>query len=101
MAFKLYSDANTDQPVVACDVCGEKILDLWSGRATGSPSHDGQTTDVSVHHPACVPPPGAVTIPLIEFLKLFTIMNRLGDFGSLGGTDRLTVEYPTGRGFEV
>ena len=58
MAFKLYSDSMLDQPVLACDVCGQQIIDVWNDKATGSPSHNGQVTDVTVHHAACVPPAG-------------------------------------------
>lgn len=101
MAFKLYSDAQVDQPLICCDVCGEKIVDVWSDKATSTPSGNGQVTDVTVHHAACVPPAGAVTIPLIDFLRLLTIQNRIGNLGSNGVVDRLSVEYPTGKGFEV
>lgn len=101
MAFKLYSDQFSDQPVLMCDVCDQKIFDIWNDKATGSPSHDGQTSAVTVHHAACVPPAGAVTIPLIDFLRLFVVQSRPGDLGSVGGMDRVGVEYPTGKGFEV
>lgn len=99
MAFKLYSDAQTDRPILVCDVCGQKIADVWSGKATGTPSGAGQVTDVTVHHAACVPPAGAVTIPMVDFLRLLVIQNRIGDLGSNGVIDRLYVEYPTGKGF--
>lgn len=101
MAFKLYSDAQMDQPLFACDVCGQKIIDIWSDKATGSPSHDGQVTDVVVHHAACIPSAGTVTILLVDFLRLLVIGNRPGDLGSDGVTDKLSVEYPSGKGFEV
>lgn len=101
MAFKLYSDAQVDQPLIACDVCSERIADVWNAKVTGSPGSNGQVTDVTVHHAACVPPPGAVTITLINFLRLFVIQNRLGDAGSDGVTEHLTVHYPAGKGFEV
>lgn len=101
MTFKLYSDAQVDQPMICCDVCGEKIIDVWSDKATGTPSHDGQLSAVTVHHAACVPPAGSVTMLLIDFLRLFVITNRIGDLGSNQGVDTLHVQYPTGRGFEA
>lgn len=99
MAFKLYSDAIADVPFLACDVCGQKIIDLWSGKATGSPGTNGQVTDVKVHHEACVAA-GAVQIALIEFLRLFVTASRIGNLASNGTMDKITVEYPTGKGFE-
>jgi hypothetical protein len=101
MAFKLYSDAQIDMPMLTCDVCGERIIDIWNDKATGSPSHDGQTTQVSVHHAACVPPSGTVTIALIDFLRLLVVQNRVGDLGSNQGIDTVFVQYPTGKGFET
>lgn len=101
MAFKLYSDAQVDQPVLACDVCGQQIFDIWNDKATASPSNNGQVTDVTVHHAACVPPVGSVTIPLMNFLRLFAVQARLGDVGSSQGVDTAFVQYPTGKGFET
>lgn len=100
MPFKLYSDVVSDAPVLSCDVCGGRILDVWNDKATATPSNNGQTTDVVVHHAKCAAT-GAVTIPLVNFLRLFIIANRVGDLGSDGKLDRLTVEYPTGKGFEI
>jgi hypothetical protein len=100
MAFKLYSDSILDRPLVACDVCGQPIMDVWNDKATGSPSHDGQVSNVMVHHAACVAT-GSVTISLIDFLRLLCVQQRIGDLGSDGGIDKLTVEYPTGKGFAV
>jgi len=99
MGFKLYSDAIADVPLLACDVCGQKIADVWNDKATGSPGTNGQITDVKVHHAACVAQ-GTVTIALIDFLRLFVLANRIGNLASNGTMDRLTVEYPTGKGFE-
>lgn len=99
MAFKLYSDQLTDLPYLACDVCGQRIVDVWSDKASGSPTNDGKISEVVVHHAACKAP-GALQIPLINFLRLFVIGNRIGNVGSDGKTDRLIVEYPTGKGFE-
>ena len=101
MPFKLYSDQFTDQPIFVCDVCDQPIFDIWNNKATGSPSHDGQASDVTVHHATCVPPAGAVTIPLIDFLRLLVVQSRPGDLGSIGGLDKVCVEYPTGKGFEA
>ena len=100
MAFKLRKDSNADTPLICCDVCGDPIFDIWSARATSTPT-TGQTVAVTVHHPACVPPPGAVTISLIDFLRLFSTQNRLGDLGSDGTTETVCVQYPTGKGFQV
>lgn len=100
MSFKLYSDAISDVPFLVCDVCGQKVVDLWNDKATGSPASNGQTTDVKVHHAACQAT-GTVTIPLIDFLRLFVTSNRLGNLGSSQGVDKVSVEYPTGKGFEV
>ena len=101
MAFKLYSDAQMDHPVLCCDVCGERMIDVWNDKATGSPTHDGQMSAMTVHHAACVPPAGAVTMLLIDFLRLFVVQNRLGDLAADGVTDKLTVSYPAMKGFEV
>lgn len=98
MAFKLQSDSVNDRPLILCDVCDQPIYDLWNDKATGTPTI-GQTTDVTVHHAACTPPAGSVTIPLIDFLRLFTIQGRVGDVGSDGGIDKACVEYPTGGRF--
>lgn len=100
MAFKLYSDSFSDIPRLVCDVCSEVIVDVWSDKATGSPSHDGQTTDVTIHHAAC-PASGAVTILLIDFMRLFAVQARIGDLGSNGQIDTAHVQYRTGRGFEA
>lgn len=101
MAFKLYSDSQVDMPMLTCDVCSERIIDIWNDKATASPSGNGQVTDVSVHHAACVPPPGTVTMPLIDFLRLLVVQNRVGDLGSHQGIDTVYVKYPTGKGFET
>ena len=100
MSFKLRSDASTDFPTLVCDVCDQGIFDLWNDKATGTPTN-GQTVDITVHHATCTPPAGTVTMPLIEFLRLFTIMNRIGDVGSDNTNEKAYVEYPTGKGFEV
>lgn len=100
MSFKLRSDSTSDRPVLLCDVCDQPLFDIWSDKATGTPAVD-QTTVITVHHAACVPPDGAVTIPLVDFLRLFVIQNRVGDLGSDGGIDKVGVEYPVGKGFEV
>lgn len=101
MAFKLYSDAQVDHPMLTCDVCGQQIIDVWNDKATGSPGNNGQVTDVTVHHVTCVPPAGSVTIPLMDFLRLFVVQNRVGDIGSNQGMDTAYVQYPTGKGFET
>ena len=94
MAFKLYSGSSVDQPILMCDVCGLKIVDVWNDQATASPGHDGQVVDVTVHHAAC-PATGAVSMPLIDFLRLFVSRSRLGDVASDGTTDKVYVECPT------
>lgn len=99
MAFKLYSDSLGDRPLLVCDVCGLNIVDLWNDKATGSPVPSG-ITDVIIHHAACVAS-GTVTIPLIDFVRLFTVANRPGDMGSDGIVDKVSVEYPMGKGFEL
>lgn len=99
MAFKLYSDKVSDLPFLACDVCGQRIVDVWGDKATGTPSNDGKVSEVVVHHAACKAT-GAVQIPLVDFLRLFVISNRIGNLASDGKTDRLSVEYPSGKGFE-
>lgn len=99
MAFKLYSDKITDLPHLACDVCGQRIVDVWNEKATGTPTGDGKVSEVVVHHAACKAT-GTVTIPLVDFLRLFVIGIRIGNLASDGKTDRLSVEYPTGKGFE-
>jgi hypothetical protein len=101
MGFKLYSDSSVDRPMLACDVCGLKVFDFWTDKATGTPSHDGQLSDVTVHHAACTPPAGAVTMSLIDFLRLFVVQSRIGDLGSNSTMDKVSVEYPTGKGFSV
>lgn len=98
MAFKLYSDQIMDMPVLACDVCGERILDIWSEKATSTPTN-GKTTNVIVHHAKCAAT-GTVTIPLADFVRLFVIANRVGSVGSNGKVDKITMEYPTGKGFK-
>jgi hypothetical protein len=100
MGFKLRSDSISDMPIICCDVCDQPIFDIWNDKVTGTPTN-GQTTDVTIHHAACTSPPGSVTMSLIEFLKLFVTQNRVGDLGSDGTTEKVTVEYPTGKGFEV
>lgn len=100
MAFKLFSDSMMDTPLISCDVCGQDILDIWNDKATGSPSHNGQVTGVTIHHAGCVAT-GTVTIPLIEFLRLLAISLRLGDVGSDGLLNTAHVQYPMGKGFEV
>lgn len=99
MAFKLYSDGSVDHPFISCDVCSEKITDVWSAKATGSPQA-GQTVGVTVHHPSCAAT-GAITMSLIEFLRMFVVKNRIGDVGSDGQVETAHVPYPEGRGFEV
>jgi len=98
MSFKLQSDGKTDYPTLVCDVCGQKIFDIWSDKATSSPAKD-QTVDVQIHHAKCQAS-GTVTIPLIEFLRFFVVQNRVGDLGSNGIVDKVSVEYPTGKGFK-
>lgn len=100
MGFKLYSDSIDDRPLLACDVCGLKIVDIWNDKATGTPSNNGQTSDVTIHHAACAAT-GAVTIPLIEFIRLFVVAARPGDLGSDGVVNTVHVQYPMGKGFEV
>jgi hypothetical protein len=99
MGFKLYSDQLMDMPLLACDVCGEKILDIWNDKATGSPGHDGSTTDVKIHHAKCQAPQGTVTMALVDFIRLFVLTNRPGNASSDKKMDRITVEYPIGKRF--
>lgn len=98
MGFKLYSDPTVDRPMFACDVCGQQIVDIWNDKATGSPSHDGQVTDVTIHHRTCQAS-GTVTMLLIDFIRLLVVSTRPGDLGSNGVLDKVSVEYPMGRGF--
>ena len=99
MGFRLQSDSASQRPLIVCDVCSQPILDIWNDKATGTPTI-GQTVDITVHHATCTPPDGSVTIPLIDFLRLLSVQNRLGDLGSDGTMDKVGVEYPTGKGFE-
>ena len=99
MGFKLYSDSMMDRPILMCDVCGGQLVDLFADKASGSPGSNGQITDVVVHHAKCASA-GAVHIPLLDFLKLFAIENRIGTLGTDGAVNRLTVEHPAGKGFE-
>jgi hypothetical protein len=96
MGFKLYSDSMMDMPMLACDVCGQKIIDIWSDKATGTPSQDGQLSDVTVHHASCAAT-GSVSMQLIDFIRLF----RPGNLGSDGQLDTVHVQYPTGGRFEA
>lgn len=100
MGFKLQSDSFMDRPVILCDVCDQPLADIFSDKATGTPTTN-QFNVVTVHHATCVPPAGSVTIPLIQFLRLLVVQNRIGDLASDGGIDKVGVEYPTGKGFEV
>lgn len=100
MSFKLYSDAMVDLPMLVCDTCHEKIVDVWNDKASGSPGSDGKVTDVVIHHAKCAGA-GSVHIPLIDFLKLLVVQYRLGSLGSNGVTDKVTLEYPSGKGFEA
>jgi len=100
MPFKLRADSLMDQPLLACDVCGEPIYDFWNAKASGDRVPDGSVTAVTVHHPACAAA-GAVHIPLMDFLQLFVSRNRLGDVGSDGVLDRVSVECPMNRRFEA
>jgi hypothetical protein len=99
MAFKLSSDSLVDQPILMCDVCQQKIVDIWNDKATGSPAN-GQVVDVTVHHAGCQAT-GTVTMPLIDFLRLFVARTRLGDVASDGSIDRVYVECPTKGRFEA
>jgi hypothetical protein len=100
MGFKLYSDSMVDQPLLACDVCGQKIIDIWNDKATGTPSHDGQISDVTIHHAGCVAT-GSISMQLVDFIRLFIISSRPGNLGSTGGIDEVHVQYPTGGRFEA
>ena len=100
MGFKLYSDQFSDLPILACDVCGERILDIWNDKATGSPGLDGQTTDVVIHHASHVVT-GTVTMALVDFIRLFIIQSRPGNLGSDGQHDHVDVQYPMGGRFEA
>lgn len=100
MSFKLYSDSIVDRPLLACDTCGQKIVDIWNDKASGTPSKDGNVTDVVIHHAKCAGA-GTVHMQLIDFIRLFAIQNRIGDLGSIGGADKLTIEFPTGKGFKA
>lgn len=101
MAFKLYSDSFLDRPLLVCDVCNQSITDLYGDKVTGTPSHDGQVSDVTVHHATCPPPAGAVTMSLVDFLRLLVIQGRIGDIGTDQGIDTAHVQYPTGKGFQA
>ena len=100
MGFKLYSDSMTDMPMLACDVCGERIIDIWNDKATGSPGRDGQTTDVVVHH-ATHDVPGTVSMLLVDFIRLFVVQNRPGNLGSDGVNNTVHVQYPMARRFDA
>ena len=100
MGFKLYSVQFSDLPILACDVCGERILDIWNDKATGSPGLDGQTTDVVIHHASHVVT-GTVTMALVDFIRLFIIQSRPGNLGSDGQHDHVDVQYPMGGRFEA
>lgn len=99
--FKLYSDSFLDRPILVCDVCDQPITDIWGDKATATPSRDGHVNPVTIHHAACTPQAGSVTMSLIEFLKLLAVQNRIGDLGSDGGIDTVHVQYPTGGRFEA
>jgi hypothetical protein len=100
MGFKLYSDSLVDQPLLACDVCGLRISDIWNDKATGSPGQDGQVTDIIIHHAACVAA-GTIHMQLVDFIRLFVISARPGDLSSNGQVDQCRVEYPMGGRFEI
>jgi hypothetical protein len=100
MAFKLFTDETGDYPHLLCDVCGQRINDFWNGKATCTPGGIGQISDVVVHHPTCAAA-GTVSISLADFLKLFSIKNMIGDISSDGVNDKVRMEYPMGKGFEV
>lgn len=99
MIFKLLSDVKQDIPFLVCEVCKERILDLDSDKATGTPGRDGKVVDVVTHHAKCAAT-GTVSMPLRDFMKLFAVQHRLGDLGSDGKTDKIAVELASGRRFE-
>lgn len=93
MAFKLTQESGRDLPTVMCDVCGNRIYDLWGDLVSGSLGGN-----LIVHHKACV-----TTEPLhttvAKFFGMLIARNRIGDLGSDGTTDKITLELPTTEGF--
>lgn len=94
MAFKLISSNGVDRPVFVCDVCGLWITDLWNDKASGSRGADMVLTNVVIHHAAC-PTVEPTHMALIDFVKMLSVRNMIGDVSSDGVTTKLTVSLPT------
>lgn len=97
MAFKLTQDGSGDVPVLACDVCGERIWDIFGDLASAT-RVNGKLGNIVIHHKACLTDE-QLHMTLIVFFRLFATKNRIGDVASDGVTERTTLEIPFGEGF--
>ncbi len=94
MAFKLTQEGR-DFPVLICDICGERIIDLWSDLVSGSRT----TGNVVIHHRAC-PTTEPVHTTIIKFFGMFLALNRVGDLASDGVVEKISLESLVDERFE-
>lgn len=97
MGFKLMQEGG-DWPVLTCDVCGDRIVDLWADKASGS-RVDGGLGNIVVHHAGCATAE-PLHMSLIDFFGLFGVRNRVGDVVSDSASTRIVTRDPGG-GFEA
>jgi hypothetical protein len=95
MAFKLIQDGERDFPVLMCDVCGNRIFDIFGDLASG---HDGGP--VVIHHKAC-PTTETLHVSIRQFFIMVMMRNRVGDLASDGVTEKITIEMPIEEGFGI
>ena len=95
MAFKMLDNGD---PVLVCDVCGNRLYDPFGDLASGTVV-GGDLGDIVIHHATCATDK-EMHLPLNKFFALFTIKNGYGDASSDGVTERAILGIPTGESFE-
>jgi hypothetical protein len=96
--FKLMQEGGSDFPVLICDVCSQRIADLWNDLASGS-HVDGGLGNVVIHHKKC-PTQEPLHMPLVDFFGLFMVKNRIGDLATCDTVERISLNHEVGGGFE-
>jgi len=99
MSLKLVNDGGRDIPVIICDVCGKRIVDVWDDLVSGTRGTFESPGTLVFHHKTC-----STTEPVHTSLRAFLAMlggrNRFGELGQNGGVDRVVFEMHTDEDFE-
>jgi hypothetical protein len=96
--LKVTAESGADVPILTCDICGQRISDMWSDQASMNRGAGGEFTDVVIHHERCAVSQTNHT-SIAKFLWMLMYRSGIGDRASDGGQGRVSIGFPEGTSF--